>query len=100
MAQQQTRNRAGQVVTVEQPSLLDSLLAETELRQTALPPVVQAVPTIVPVESREVEVQLLDWHFILVACPGCGCYPCKTGHMNGHTEEWICTPGDIVKVAI
>jgi hypothetical protein len=97
-------------VLTEQPrtTLLDEIVAEGRLAERPMsvtitthlemPPAVQMVP--VAEEIRMVGFQLLDWTLVLIPCPACQCYPCKPGHVNGHTEEWIASQGDLVQVRI
>lgn len=90
--------------TTASSSLLDAIIEatyvlEAERTHPAVPAV--AVQTVVITETdRYVEFQLLDWTMELISCPGCGCYPCKPGHMNGHTEVWTPVAGDVVRVRI
>ena len=78
-------------------SILDAILDEPV---AADKPVSLPEPVTATLEERYVEVQLLDWHMVLIPCVGCGCYPCKPQHLNVHTEIWVPTPGDVVKVRI
>jgi hypothetical protein len=75
------------------------------LKQASDMPEAVAVPAAEPAaevaEIRMVEVQLLDWHSVLIPCPACQCYPCDDScHVNGHTEMWVPIPGDVVTVGI
>lgn len=91
------------------PSLLDSLLdaavAITDRPRASLLDEIQVaaaerLTVAVPVADEIVLVgfQLLDWFLVLIPCVACQCYPCKPGHVNGHTEDWIATPGDLIQV--
>ena len=102
---QQLRNKRSEVLTAEKPvSLLDSLeVAQSDLLTAILDMPVAVRETTVAVETAEerwVELQLVDWTLVLIPCPACQCYPCKPGHVNGHTEQWIPVAGDVVKVRI
>jgi hypothetical protein len=77
-----------------QVAAIERLTVTVETRLAA--PAVQTVPVIE--EIVMVGFQLLDWTLILIPCPACQCYPCQPGHVNGHTEEWIASAGDLVTV--
>ena len=86
-------------VQMERTSLLDMLVdAGVSSRETrSLLDLIADEPQAATTEM--VAVQLLDWHMVLIPCPACKCYPCKPGHVNGHTETWVPIPGDVVYVA-
>ena len=104
-AQYQLRSKSGHVLTVDKPSgLLDAILeAQDTLQDAIISTAVEMTQT--PAEPSETgeryaEYQLIDWTYVLIQCPGCQCYPCKPGHLNGHTEMWLPSAGDVVKVRI
>jgi hypothetical protein len=85
----------------ETPSLLD-LIADGPIVSVEVRIESRTATVVVPETEtiRMVEFQLLDWTLVLIPCPACQCYPCKPGHVNGHTEMWLPVAGDVVRVRI